>query len=92
MGEEGNGKPHYKIHFPRNKLRTLSLVSAKLEIKYAMHYLQLSNGNSDNHRFHSAFHCNFVTLSLEFPICDSCILSQKLCDHCIANSNNEDNI
>ena len=34
---EGNGKPHRetKVHFPRRKLRALSLVSATLEIEYA---------------------------------------------------------
>ena len=35
IGEEGNGKPSHEFHFPRNKLRALSLVSATLEIEYA---------------------------------------------------------
>ena len=34
-GEEGNGKPPREFHFPRKKLRALSLVSATLEIEYA---------------------------------------------------------
>ena len=36
IGEEGNGKPPHDFHFPRKKLRALSLVSATLEIEYAM--------------------------------------------------------
>ena len=31
FGEEGNGKPPHKIHFPWKKLRALSLVSATLK-------------------------------------------------------------
>ena len=34
-GDEGNGKPPHKIHFPRKILRFLSLVSAKTETEYA---------------------------------------------------------
>ena len=36
IGEEGNGKPSHKIHFLRKILGALSLVSARLEIEYAM--------------------------------------------------------
>ena len=41
IGEEGNGKPPHKLHFPRKKkkkLRALSLVSATLEIEYATNF------------------------------------------------------
>ena len=38
IGEEGNGKPPQKIHFPRQELRALSLASAKLEIEYATQF------------------------------------------------------
>ena len=38
IGEEDNGKPHHKVHFPRKKLRALSLVSATLEIEYVTQF------------------------------------------------------
>ena len=37
IGKESNEKPPHKIYFPRKNLRTLSLVSTALEIKYAKH-------------------------------------------------------
>ena len=40
IGEEGNGKPTHKTHFPRKKLRALSLVSAMLKIEYATQQYQ----------------------------------------------------
>ena len=36
IGEEGNGKPPQEFHFPREKLRALSLASATLEMEYAL--------------------------------------------------------
>ena len=38
IGKEGNGKPSHEFHFPRKKLRVLSLVSATLEIEYATQF------------------------------------------------------
>ena len=38
-GEGGNGIPPHKIHFPWKKLKTLSLVSATLQIEYATQFL-----------------------------------------------------
>ena len=38
IGEEGSGKPPHHTHFPRRKFRALSLVSATLEIEYAMQF------------------------------------------------------
>ena len=38
IGEEGNGKPPHKTHYHRKQLRTLSLVSATLEIEYAKQF------------------------------------------------------
>ena len=35
VGGESNGKPPHQFHFPGKQLRALSLVSAKLSIKYA---------------------------------------------------------
>ena len=47
-GEEGNGKQPHKIHFPRKQLAALSLVSAKLKIKYAMEFYEYTIGAECN--------------------------------------------
>ena len=44
IGEEGNGKPPHKIHFPRNVLRALSPVSAKLKNEYALEFYEKTVG------------------------------------------------
>ena len=48
IGEEGNGKPPHKIPSPRKKLRALSLVSATLEIDYAMEFYENTIGEEGN--------------------------------------------
>ena len=54
-GEEGNGKRPHKIHFPR-KNSALSLVSATLEIEYAMEFYENITGEEGNgkrpHKIH----------------------------------------
>ena len=41
IAEERSGRPPYEFHFPRKRLRALPLVSATLEIEYAMQFLKI---------------------------------------------------
>ena len=61
IGEEGNGKPPHKIHFPRKNSEPCLWFPAKLKIKYAFQYTYsyawlihtpilkpIDNGNSEH--------------------------------------------
>ena len=43
VGKEDNGKAPHRFHFHRKKLIALFLVSATLEIEYAMHFMILDS-------------------------------------------------
>ena len=51
IGEEGNGKPPHKIHFPGEKLRALSVVTAMLDVEYATQQFKADKRTS----FHRVF-------------------------------------